>query len=254
MAIGWIKLSRQIQECDLLWDSFDEPFDRRSAWIDLLLMANHRDKEIMFNGKTIIVERGQRITSMRALAEKWHWSREKVKRYLDLLESENMIIRESDRRRTLLTIVNYSKFQDEQATDEPPIEPQNEPQNEPQKSHRQSHRQVINKNDKNDKNDKNTPLYPPKGGSRRRPRKPRNEFKEMLDTFYGTEVLPTLPASFAEAACMLSEMDSGYWKRVGVSQSLYNRYRDFKKRIGTGLSMDRFRDTFWYYIMRVNSQ
>ena len=154
MAIGWIKLSRQIQECDLLWDSFDEPFDRRSAWIDLLLMANHRDKEIMFNGKTIIVERGQRITSMRALAEKWHWSREKVKRYLDLLESENMIIRESDRRRTLLTIVNYSKFQDEQATDEPPIEPQNEPQNEPQKSHRQSHRQVINKNDKNDKNDK----------------------------------------------------------------------------------------------------
>ena len=81
-----------------------------------------------------------------------------------------------------------------------------------------------------------------------------DEFKEMLDTFYGTEVLPTLPASFAEAACMLSEMDSGYWKRVGVSQSLYNRYRDFKKRIGTGLSMDRFRDTFWYYIMRVNSQ
>ena len=79
-------------------------------------------------------------------------------------------------------------------------------------------------------------------------------FKEMLDTYYGTEVLPTLPASFAEAACMLSEMDSGYWKRVGVSQALYNRYRDFKKRIGTGLSMDRFRDTFWYYIMRVNSQ
>ena len=146
MATGWIKLSRQIQECDLLWDSINEPFDRRSAWIDLLLMANHRDKEIMFNGKAITVERGQRITSMRALAEKWHWSREKVKRYLDLLESENMIIRESDKRRTLLTIVNYSKFQDEQATDEPPIEPQNEPQT--------SHRQVINKNDKNDKNDK----------------------------------------------------------------------------------------------------
>lgn len=37
-------------------------------------------------------------------------------------------------------------------------------------------------------------------------------------------------------------------------QKTFNRYRDFKKRIGTGLSMDRFRDTFWYYIMRVNNQ
>ena len=81
-----------------------------------------------------------------------------------------------------------------------------------------------------------------------------DKFKGMLDEFYGTEALPTLPASFAEAACMLSEMDSGYWKRVGVSQTTYNRYRDFKKRLGTGLSMDRFSDTFWYYIMRVNNQ
>lgn len=79
-------------------------------------------------------------------------------------------------------------------------------------------------------------------------------FKEVLDEFYGTEALPQLPASFAEAACMLSELHPGYWKEVGVSQKTFNRYRDFKKRIGTGLSMDRFRDTFWYYIMRVNNQ
>ena len=81
-----------------------------------------------------------------------------------------------------------------------------------------------------------------------------DKFREMLDEFYGTEALPKLPVSFAEAACMLSEMDSGYWKRVGVSQGTFNRYREFKKRMGTGLSMDRFDDTFWYYIMRVNSQ
>ena len=81
-----------------------------------------------------------------------------------------------------------------------------------------------------------------------------DKFREMLDEFYGTEALPDLPASFAEAACMLSELDSGYWKQVGVSQETFNRYREFKKRMGTGLSMDRFNDTFWYYIMRVNSQ
>ena len=37
MAIGWIKLHRKIQECDL-WSSEDEPFDRRSAWVDLLFL------------------------------------------------------------------------------------------------------------------------------------------------------------------------------------------------------------------------
>ena len=81
-----------------------------------------------------------------------------------------------------------------------------------------------------------------------------DKFKEMLDEFYGTEALPALPSSFAEAACMLSELDRGYWKTVGVDPALYNRYRDFTKRLGTGLTMDKFSDTFWYYIMRVNSQ
>ena len=81
-----------------------------------------------------------------------------------------------------------------------------------------------------------------------------DSFKAMLDEFYGTPALPELPASFAEAACMLSEINQNYWKEVGVSQKTYNRYREFKKRLGTGLSMDKYNDTFWYYIMRVNSQ
>lgn len=81
-----------------------------------------------------------------------------------------------------------------------------------------------------------------------------DKFKGMLDEFYGTEALPTLPDSFAEAACMLSEIDRDYWKTVGVRPETYNRYRDFKKRLGTGLSMDKFKDTFWYYIMRANNQ
>ena len=81
-----------------------------------------------------------------------------------------------------------------------------------------------------------------------------DKFKDLLDEFYGTEALPVLPASFAEAACMLSEIHRGYWKQVGVDQTTYNHYRDFTKRLGTGLPMDKFSDTFWFYIMRVNSQ
>lgn len=81
-----------------------------------------------------------------------------------------------------------------------------------------------------------------------------DKFKEMLDEFYGTEALPELPASFAEAACMLSEIDRGYWKKVGVSSELFKKYNDFKSRLENGLTPDKYKDTFWYYIMRVNNQ
>ena len=81
-----------------------------------------------------------------------------------------------------------------------------------------------------------------------------DKFRGMLDEFYGTEALPSLPVSFAEAACMLSEVDRGYWKRVGVDPAVYRRYTEFKKRLGTGLSMEKYNDTFWYYIMRANNQ
>ena len=109
MAIGWISIHRKIQECTIWID--DEPFDRRSAWIDLLLLANHEDKKMIFDGKVITVQRGQRITSVRHLAERWRWSPKKTLSYLRLLESEQMIIKESDSRKTLLTIVNYDIYQ-----------------------------------------------------------------------------------------------------------------------------------------------
>lgn len=81
-----------------------------------------------------------------------------------------------------------------------------------------------------------------------------DKFKMMLDEFYGTEALPELPLSFAEAACMLSEIHLGYWKSVGVSTEMYKKYIDFKARLENGLSPDKYKDTFWYYIMRINNQ
>ena len=106
---GWVKIYRQIQESAIWTD--EEPFDRRSAFIDLILMANHADKKMIFNGQPIEVKAGQRITSIRSLAERWHWSTNRVLRFLDLLENLEMIERKSDKQKTLLTIVNYSKFQ-----------------------------------------------------------------------------------------------------------------------------------------------
>ena len=144
MAIGWIKISRNIQECDLWVD--DEPFDRRSAWIDLLLMANHEDKKIIFNGRPMVVERGQRITSVRKLGERWKWSRHKVSDFLNLLEVEERITCQRDTRKTLITIVNYGVYQDVGGAEGTPKGRKRDTEGTPKD---------INKNDKNDKNDKN---------------------------------------------------------------------------------------------------
>ena len=142
-AVGWIKISRNIQECDLWVD--DEPFDRRSAWIDLLLMANHEDKKIIFNGRPMVVERGQRITSVRKLAERWRWSKHKVCDFLDLLEEEERIVTQRDTRKTLVTIVNYGIYQDAGTASGTPKGRQRDTEGTPKGQ---------NKNDKNEKNEK----------------------------------------------------------------------------------------------------
>ena len=113
---GWIKLHRRILDCEI-WEGNDEhdaePYDERSAWIYLLIKANHRDKQLMFDGEMVNVKRGQHITSVRKLAKTWQWSNDKTLRYLRKLESYNMIVREPNTRRTLITIVNYEVYQGE---------------------------------------------------------------------------------------------------------------------------------------------
>ena len=45
---GWIKLYRKMVDC-CIWQS-NEPFDKRSAWVDLLLLMQHKDKKMMVDG------------------------------------------------------------------------------------------------------------------------------------------------------------------------------------------------------------
>lgn len=116
MHDGWIRLYRKLQEC-WVWED-KEPFDKRSAWIDLLLTANHADAKLLFNGELITVQRGQILTSVRKLSVKWKWSVNKVYRFLKLLESDKMLQKESNKDRTLLTIVNYSVYQGGDYTNE----------------------------------------------------------------------------------------------------------------------------------------
>ena len=112
---GWIKVFRTIQT-NFIWTS-SEPYDKRSAWIDLLLSVNHEDRTIMINGRPQKIGEGQRWLSQTALAKRWKWSRNKVNRFLHILVEQQMVTLSGTPSGTLLTIVNYGKFQSGRTAD-----------------------------------------------------------------------------------------------------------------------------------------
>ena len=150
---GWIKLHRQIQE-HWLWNK--KPFSRGQAWIDLLIMVNHKSQKTLIGNKLIDVDRGERVTSIRKLCSRWGWSNTKTKTFLKLLENDHMISVKSDSKKTTINIVNYNDYQmqddtknDRQTTDKR------------QTNDTEATQKHTNKNDKNDKNDKNEKKLPP---------------------------------------------------------------------------------------------
>ena len=109
---GWIKLHKSITE-HWLWD---DPVVLK-AWIDLLISVNYTDKKILFNGKLIVVKAGQILTSIRKLSERWGCTRRKANRIVQLFTEDNMVELKTNRNGTLLTIVNYGKYQDMRDTE-----------------------------------------------------------------------------------------------------------------------------------------
>ena len=116
MGNGWIKLFRQITD-SWVWTS-DEPFDRRSAWIDLLLLANHEEHKTVYKGDVITCKKGEVNRSIKWLGQRWHRSRWWVNTTLKLFEKDGMIKVNATTHQTTVTIVNYGKFQDSPTTNQ----------------------------------------------------------------------------------------------------------------------------------------
>ena len=124
---GWVKTYRKIQE-HWIWTS-KEPYDMRSAWQYLIMNANYAENKILtHNGELLEIGRGQILVSVRNLSEKWKWSVSKVSKFLKRLEDDNMVQRIGNKSGTLLTIVNYSVYQDCENTKDTPNDTQKEHQ------------------------------------------------------------------------------------------------------------------------------
>lgn len=107
MQSGWICIHRALLDHWI----FQEP-EALKLWLYLLLKANHSDKSTMFNKSLIDVKRGQVITGRHSLVEKLGITERKVRRYIDTLEIEGMIVQQKTNKYSIISIVKYEQYQD----------------------------------------------------------------------------------------------------------------------------------------------
>ena len=107
---GWIKLHRSIMDNDLY---MQKPFSRGQAWVDLLLLAEHKTQKKFWRGNLTEFRRGDVCLSILKLSERWGWSRNKVRHFLGQLEELEMVHLNGHQNRTVITIVKYDDFQNQ---------------------------------------------------------------------------------------------------------------------------------------------
>lgn len=175
--IGYIKLYRQILDRN---DYYKDKFSRTHAWIDLLMLANFEDGVTFVRGIEVTVKRGQVARSIRDLAERWHWSVNTVRKFLRELERNSQICTKRDTQSdtqskisknviSLITIVNYERYQGNEEKCDSQCDTQNDTQNDTQVKEEVSPHNIYNppleEKDKEEKEDKETPSN--KGGKKK---------------------------------------------------------------------------------------
>ena len=113
---GWIKLYRSIKDHWLYTE--DRVFSKFEAWNDILLTVNFADAKQVIKGKIYNIKRGESILSLESWSKKWNWDKSKVRRFLTLLQTDGMIVVNSDNITTHLSVCNYASYQDERNANE----------------------------------------------------------------------------------------------------------------------------------------
>lgn len=85
---------------------------RLGAWMWLVMKAAWKPTPYDVAGKIITIERGQICVSRAQLAKAWGMSPSGVERLLTRLKTEQMIGQETGQGKSIITICNYSKYQD----------------------------------------------------------------------------------------------------------------------------------------------
>ena len=105
---GWVKIHRKLLDNPIVC----KDTDYLAVWVYLLLNATYKPFEVLFKGKKITLVPGQLITGRKKIADDLKINESKVKRILIELESDQQIDRERSSQNSLISIVNWNKYQD----------------------------------------------------------------------------------------------------------------------------------------------
>jgi len=103
---GWIIIWRKLKDNAF----YTQPLTL-ALWIHLLLSANHRDKEIIFNRKPLLIKRGQLVTGLYSLSKQTGISIQSLRTALDTLKSTGSITRQVTSKFSIISILRYEDYQ-----------------------------------------------------------------------------------------------------------------------------------------------
>jgi hypothetical protein len=111
----WIRVSTAIFDHDLF---SEEPFTEREAWLWLISKAAWKATRHRIGGAMVDVPVGSIFVTLRELQDTWKWGSDyRVRTFLKLLQAEEMIVVDANAGKTLVTICNYSRYQNPERTE-----------------------------------------------------------------------------------------------------------------------------------------
>jgi hypothetical protein len=142
--MSFYKMERGWLDSDV-WDK--APYTEREAWAWMIGAARWEDGKVAVLGNPVSIKRGQLSHSLRFLSDKFQWSVDKVRWFLKKLEKWEMCTIDNTTGQNVITICNYSKYQDS-----PNAQPHSEPQGyttvTPQEPHKEEETKEIKEKNK----------------------------------------------------------------------------------------------------------
>lgn len=107
MNNGYVKIHRKLLSNPIVM----KDCEHLAIWIYLLLHATHKEMNVIFNGKKIMLKTGQLITGVRAIAKELEINKDKVQRVLNEFKTDTQIDTLVSPKGRLITILNWEKYQ-----------------------------------------------------------------------------------------------------------------------------------------------
>lgn len=104
---SWIKLFRDINK-HWIWQNSDY----LKWWLDILLEVNHAHAKVVIKNKIYDCNRGEKLYSLDTWAYRWGTNKSKARRFLQLLQNDNMIELKSETQTTRIIVCKYDTYQD----------------------------------------------------------------------------------------------------------------------------------------------